>query len=366
MSALEEQQGGNILVVDDDPTSRRSLARILTAHAYKVSEAESGKAALNALGRESFDVVVLDLMMPGMSGIEVCQIIRKNPQFGRVPVVLVTAHDEREFKIQGKQAGAEDFLVKPVDEIELTVRIRNLVLLRRYYQHLEKERASLLQTVEEQSTLIGKAMSEIGKAKQTLRRFNEEIIFRLSKAIEFRDDETGNHVQRMSRYCGLIASELGMSNEMSDAIRVASALHDVGKISISDEILKKPGMLTKEEMAVMRKHAERGYRILSGSESNLLELAATIARSHHERFDGTGYPQRIQGEDIPLEGRIAAVADVFDALTSNRVYKSAFSVEEAVKIIKKESGTGFDPAIVDIFLKSQDNIKNIMIVYADR
>ncbi len=367
MRALEKSRNqGTILVVDDSRTARRSLNLILSNYGYSVLEAESGEDALSVLGRKVVDVVLLDVRLPGLSGMETCQRIRDATRIGHVPVVFVTGHDDRDIRIDCMKAGGDEFLVKPVDDVELSVRIQNLILVRRYYQQLEKERVSLKQTVEEQSNLLSSAMVEIGKAKQTVRRFNEEIVVRLSKAVEFRDDETGNHVQRMSRYCGLIASRMGMSTEMADAVRVASALHDVGKISIPDEILHKPGKLDDEEMAMMRKHAEKGYRVLTGSESSLLELAATIAWSHHERFDGQGYPRRLKAKEIPFEGRIAAVADVFDALTSKRVYKPAFTLQQARAIIEKESGKGFDSQIVDTFLANIDAVQNIMIVYADR
>lgn len=357
---------GTVLIVDDDAEIRRSLGRILTQEGFVVSEAASGEQALQHLEQSPVDVVLLDVMMPGIDGMETCRRIRQNPRLGLVPVVFTTVLGDRESRIEGKKAGADDFLVKPIDETELSVRVRNLVLVRRYYQHLEDERSSLKRTIEEQTDLLSKAMIEIGKARLTLRRFNEEIVFRLSKAVEFRDDETGNHVQRMSRYCGLIASRLGLDSEATEAIRIASALHDVGKIAIPDDILHKPGRLTQEEFVLMRRHADKGHRMLTGSESNLLELAATIAWSHHERFDGKGYPRGLKGKDIPIEGRIAAVADVYDALTSKRVYKAAFSVEEASKIMTTERGVAFDPQIIDIFFAAFEDVRNIMIVHADR
>ncbi|MCP4676407.1 MAG: response regulator [Deltaproteobacteria bacterium] len=367
MGAIQKDHvSGTILVVDDDSASGRSLNRLLSQQGYSVTVTESGKEALSILKRNPVDVVILDVRMPEMDGLETCMHIRGNTEFGRIPVIFITGHDDQDARIAGIKAGGDDFLLKPIDDTMLAVRVQNLMLVRRYYQHIERERASLKQTVEEQSNLLSRAMVEIGKAKKTLRRFNEEIIFRLSKAVEFRDDETGNHVQRMSRYCGLIALRMGMSSEMSDAVRIASALHDVGKISIPDDILRKPGRLDDEEMSMMRQHAEKGYRVLTGSESSLLELAATIAWSHHERFDGTGYPRRLLGKEIPFEGRIAAVADVFDALTSKRVYKSAFTIKQATDIITKERGTGFDPQIVDTFVNNLDAVQNVMIVYADR
>ncbi len=355
-----------ILVADNDAASRRRLTITLSRLGYEVLEHDNGEDALSSLTRRSVDVVIVDLKSPGMSGIDLCKKMRSAPGLGRIPVVFITDRNDRDFKVAGMEAGGDDFLSKPVDDIVLLSRVKNLSLVRKYNKHLERERVKLMKTVEEQNTLLSKAMIEIGKAKRTVQKFNEEIIFRLSRAVEFRDDETGNHVQRMSRYCGLIATKMGMSKEVSEAVRIASALHDVGKIAIPDDILHKPGRLTAEEMGVMRRHAEKGFRVLTDSESSLLELAATIARSHHERYDGKGYPQNLSGKDIPFEGRIAAVADVFDALTSKRVYKPAFSVPEAVQVLLDERGTGFDPQIVDAFIGMPDAVKNIMIVYADR
>ncbi|MCP4599456.1 MAG: response regulator [Proteobacteria bacterium] len=367
MDNLENRRSlGRVLVVDDDETFRRGLRRALVSREYEVLEAGSGEEALALLEQESVDVLVLDIMMPGIDGIETCRLIRQKKLNVHLPVLFVTAYDDKKSQIEGTKVGGDDYVIKPVDQIELVIRIQNLIETRDYHQHMKQERISLKQTVEEQSELLGKAMAEIGKANETLRRLNEEIIFRLSKAVEFRDDETANHVQRMSRFCGLIASCAGMNSEMSETVRLASALHDVGKISIPDSILRKPGRLNADEMSMMRTHTDKGYRMLSGSDSGLLELAAKIAWSHHERFDGTGYPRQLKGKEISFEGRIAAVADVFDALTSKRVYKAAFSINEAQEIIKKERGTGFDPQIVDILLDRTDDFFNIMIVYGDR
>lgn len=358
--------GGKILVVEDDESFRRSLNLLLEGYDYSVLEASSGTEALTILDQAGVDLIILDLILPGINGVEVCRRIRQDSRFKQIPIVFVTAFDDRDFRVAGKQAGGDDFMIKPIDEIELTARISYLLESRRHVQRIERDRVSLRRTVEEQSHLIGKAMAEIGKAQQTLRRFNEEIVFRLSKAVEFRDDETGNHVQRMSRYCGLIATLLGMTEEMSDAIRIASALHDVGKIAIPDEILHKPASLSEEEMAIMRRHAEKGYRMLAGSESSMLELAAIIARTHHEKFDGTGYPRRLKGKEIPIEGRIASVADIFDALTSPRVYKKAFTFEKAKRILMEGAGTIVDQQIVEVFFEAESDIRTIMIVYSDR
>jgi putative two-component system response regulator len=198
------------------------------------------------------------------------------------------------------------------------------------------------------------------RAQETLRRSHEETVRRLSTAAELRDDETGAHIERVSRYCELIAERLGLDPAFRDELRIASPMHDVGKIGIPDAILLKPGPLTPEERAEMERHAEIGYRVLTGSGAELLELAATIAWTHHERFDGSGYPRGLSGETIPLEGRIAAVADVFDALTSDRVYRKALPYEEAIALLRDGRGSQFDPRVVDAFLEADDEIRAIM------
>jgi putative two-component system response regulator len=327
--------------------------------------AASGEDALRYVVKGEVDVVVLDVVMPGMGGIETCRRIRQHEQFGHLPIIFVTVKEDRLARIEGKKAGADDYLIKPVDGEELLARVHNLMLVRRYYAHLERERADLKRTVEEQTDLLGLAMTEISKANQAVRNFNDQLIQRLSKAVEFRDDETGNHVQRMSRYCSIIALRTGMSRQMSEAIRIASALHDIGKIGMPDEILRKPSSLSENEMSIMRRHADIGYKILSGSGSHMLELAATIAWTHHERFDGTGYPQGLVGKEIPVVGRIAAVADVFDALTSKRVYKPPYTLQAAIKVLLQERGRHFDPDLIDALLQDLDEIEEIMTAHRD-
>ncbi len=355
-----------VLIADPESNSRRSLNRMLLARGYQTREAVTGDQALNLLFSEPVDAVICDVAIPGTSGIEVCRQIREVSQIARLPVVLTAGVDDRKSRIESKKNGCDEYLIKPIDQTELLIRLEYLILHYEEDRRLLKSSASLKHTVDEQSELLGKAMAEIGKARRTLRQFNEEIVFRLSRAVEFRDDETGNHVQRMSRFCGLIASSLGMVTEMTDAIRIASALHDVGKIAIPDGVLHKPDKLTRAEMSVMRRHADIGHRLLTGSDSHLLELAATIALTHHERFDGEGYPRRLSGKSIPIEGRIGAVADVFDALTSVRSYKSAFSLDTALAVLEQEKGKHFDPQVVDAFVGQMEGIKNIMLVHADR
>lgn len=357
---------GRVLIADDDPTTRAILGALLRRHGYIVRQAGNGEEALHLVASGEIDVVVLDVVMPGLGGIETCRRIRQHAQFGHLPIIFVTAKEDRAGRIEGKKVGADDYLIKPVDGEELLARVHNLMLVRKYYVHLEREREDLKRTVEEQTDLISMAMAEISKANRAERNFNDQLIYRLSKAVEFRDDETGNHVQRMSRYCSIIAAKTGMTEEMSEAIRIASALHDMGKIGMPDDILRKPGGLNEDEMSVMRRHADIGYKLLSGSGSHMLELAATIAWTHHERFDGTGYPLGLAGEDIPIVGRIAAVADVFDALTSKRVYKPAYPVEAALKVLRQERGKHFDPGLVDLLMSSVDDLLVVMTTHRDR
>jgi len=290
---------------------------------------------------------------------------RRRRQVSMPHIICISALADRETRLRALDAGADDFLQKPVDEAEFRARLRNRLAIQRHCETLHREHQELKTEVDDQVELLGKAIFEINRAHEAVRHFNEEIIFRLCRAAEFRDDETANHVHRVSHYSALIARVVGLDPDRIEALRLASPLHDVGKIGTPDCILRKPGRLDPEEIAVMRRHAEDGHRILHGSDSDLLGLTAEIAWTHHERFDGSGYPRGLKGAEIPLPGRIVAVADVFDALTSRRVYKPAFPKERAVAILREERGKHFDPEIVDGFLSHLSEVLTIMRRFAD-
>ena len=301
--------------------------------------------ALDWCTRNGADVIVVDYMMPAPDGLEFVRRIRQLPGMADVPAVMVTANDLKEVRYSALQAGATDFLTKPVDKNEFIARITNMATLRRG-QRLLADRAALL-------------AEEVRAATETIVQRERETIFRLSKAAEYRDPETGSHIVRMANYSRLIAQALGLDDEECQLIYEAAPMHDVGKVAIPDLILLKPGKLTVEEFELMKRHALIGHEILRGSSSPKLQAAAIIALAHHERFDGSGYPNGVAGEAISLHGRIVATADVFDALTSERPYKRAWDLDQATAYLREQAGKHFDPRCIDAFFSIWNDIKEI-------
>jgi putative two-component system response regulator len=284
-------------------------------------------------------IAISDYEMPGMNGIEFIRAARAVPGFEHVPIIMVTSLDQRSLRREALAAGATDFLAKPFDPVEVRARVSNLLALNR--ARLEQiDRATWLDR-------------EVKAATALIAAREREIVILLMKAAEHRDTETGNHVARVAEYVTMIAQELGFPPETVEQLSLASTMHDVGKISVPDAILLKPGRLSEAERREMEEHAERGRRILEGSSSPLVQLAAEIAATHHEHWDGSGYPAGLKGAAIPIAGRIVAVADVYDALTSERPYKTAWSHAEALAHIKAQAGHHFDPTCVEAFLKGQ-------------
>jgi putative two-component system response regulator len=301
--------------------------------------------ALAALATSQFDLVLVDYMMPELDGLAFIRRLRDLPGYAEVPVVMITTSDERQVRYDAREAGATDFLTKPLDGAELKPRLKNLLKLRQAQIDLGDRAAWLAREVE--------------KATEALFAREDEIVLRLSRAVEHRDSETGGHILRVARYARLIAQALGCDPAFCRNMCRAVPMHDVGKVSVSDAILLKPGPLTPEERAAMEEHTVAGYKVLEGSSSELIQLAAEIAYSHHERWDGEGYPRRLAGEDVPLSGRITAVADVFDALTTERPYRGAWPLAQARAFLIENSGTHFDPACVSAFLARWDDIKSL-------
>ncbi|SFG98025.1 HD-GYP domain-containing protein [Methylobacterium gossipiicola] len=329
-----------VLVLDDTPLNNMLMTEALrtvpdcTVRAFtRPAEALAFvEAQPDAIG-----VAISDYEMPGMDGVEFIRAARAVPGFEHVPVVMVTSLDQRSLRREALAAGATDFLAKPFDPIEIRARISNLLALNRARLE-QRERAAWLDR-------------EVKAATQLIAAREREIVMMLMKAAEHRDDETGNHVARVAGFVALIARGLGLPEEEVEQISLASTMHDVGKIGVPNTILQKPGPLTQDERREMERHADRGRRILEGSSSQLMRRAAEIAATHHERWDGSGYPAGLVGEEIPLAGRIVAVADVFDALTSDRPYKKAWSAREALNHILANAGTHFDPACVAAFAR---------------
>jgi putative two-component system response regulator len=297
------------------------------------------------------DMVLADYMMPGINGLELITRFRQLPEADVVPIVMVTSSDHVDVRYQAFSIGVNDFLNKPVDPIELQARLRNLLQLRQSQMKL-RDRAAWL-------------AEEVSKQTEMLAEREKEIIWRLARAAEHRDMETGYHIQRVASYSRLIARNLGRSSEEQDLIYLAAPMHDIGKVGIPDQILLKRGRLDETERRLMERHTVIGHAILSDGASELIQMAALIALNHHERFDGTGYPNGFEGEAIPLCGRIIAVADVFDALSTERSYKPAWSVAATVADLKAESGSHFDPRCLQAFLDGIDEVGEIMAVYRD-
>ncbi len=336
-----------VLVIDDQSTSRAILEQIVRGIDANVlvQGFENPLEALRWSTHRVADLILVDFQMPEMNGIEFVRRVRLLTEYENVPIIMVTVSDEREIRYSAFDAGVTDFLHKPVDARECMARCRILLMMRRQQLELE-DRKRLLENMIQEATL------------EVLER-EKETLHRLARAGEFRDSETGNHIFRLARYSRLIADSIGLSRSEADTIELAAPLHDIGKIGIPDNILLKPSRLTEEEAREMRTHPRKGYEILKDSPSNFVRMGALVALGHHEKFDGTGYPQGLVGDHIPLPARIVAVADVFDALTSVRPYKGAWSADDAFQYLIAQSGSHLDPALVKTFMSEQERVLEI-------
>jgi two-component system response regulator RpfG len=342
-------RGGARVVIVDDRSTARSLLEGLARSLEPGVVVESFADPLDALAqmqRMTPDLIISDYRMPGMDGIEFTRRVRAERRLADVPLIIVTVVEDRQIRYQALENGATDFLTRPIDPQEYRARCLNLLTLRRS-QKMLADRALWLE-------------DQVMLATREVRTRERETLMKLAKAGEYRDQETGNHIIRMSKYARLIAEELSFTAMECDEIEAASPMHDIGKIGIPDRILLKPGRHTPEEQAIMRRHPLIGHGILTGSPSRYLQMGAVIALGHHEKFDGSGYPQGLAGADIPPPARIVAVADVFDALTSNRPYKRAWSFQAALDYIRSESGQHFDPDCVRAFELRIDTVAVIM------
>ena len=355
-----------ILIVDDEPVNLKVLNVLLQSMGHQPRAVGSGEEALAALD-EDVDLVLLDIMMPRMDGFEVLERIRGRPEYRDLPVVMVTSLRAREDRLRAVESGANDFITKPIDATELRVRTTSLLRMKAYHDEVKRYQAHLEFMVDEKTAALKAAMEELRQAQEKSMEAQMETIRRLSTAAESRDDDTGSHINRVSHYCALLARRLGLSEAEETILLHTSPLHDVGKIATPDAILNKPGRLTADEWEIMKAHTTEGARILGPgpSPSEFLEAGRTIALSHHEKWDGSGYPQGLAGTDIPIYGRICAVADVFDALTSARPYKSPFSNEKSLGILREGRGSHFDPEILDAFLASFREVEDIQRRFSD-
>lgn len=346
---LHEQ---TIFVVDDEPVNLKLLNRILSTEGYRhVVSISDPFQVLPAYKEYQPALILLDLNMPGMNGFQVMEQLAGLQDLMAPPIVILTAQNQQDSLLLALQYGARDYVTKPFDRRELLMRVRNFLeahvahrLVRHQKEHLE---------------------ALVRERTRELRATRLEIIRRLGHAAEYRDEETGNHIIRMSKMCALLARKLGWSDAQCELMLNASPMHDIGKIGIPDAILLKPGKLEPAEWETMKMHAQIGARLLDDDDSELLTMAREIALSHHEKWDGSGYPAGLSGKNIPLSGRIAALADVFDALTSQRPYKYAWALADAVDLIQTNRGTHFDPELVDLFLGDVDSFVRIKSAYLD-
>lgn len=326
-----------ILMVDDEPVNLKLLDKMLRAEGYtNLVSISDPRTALEAYCTAPADLILLDINMPYLNGYEVMAQLKALDDPLLPPILVLTAQGSRDFLIRALNEGARDFLSKPFDRYELMARVRNLL-----DAHL-----ALRLTFDQKGVLEEMVQARTAEVVQS----RLEIVQRLGRASEYRDNETGRHILRMSHSAALLAKQIGWSPERCDLMLYASPMHDLGKIGISDTILLKPARLTDEERTIMETHTLIGADILAGSSNELLETARVIAMTHHEKWDGSGYPGKLAGTDIPIEGRIAAIVDVFDALTSKRPYKKAWPIEKAVADMKEQSGRHFDPELVEHFL----------------
>lgn len=347
-----------ILIVDDELVSRRKLQKIMK-DLGNCQSVENGEDALRlAMGENSPDLILLDIDMPGMDGFEVCKKLKAKPHTKDIPVIFLTAHIDINSITRGFELGAVDYITKPFHKEEVKTRVRTQLSLKKIREELQAKNIIL----ENQNEILEEKVRERTKELQDTRL---EIIRRLTIASEQRDNETGQHIIRMSKMCALVGQAFGMSDGQCDLLLHASPMHDIGKIGIPDKVLLKPGKLDPDEWEIMKTHTTLGEKILSGHGSELMKMARLIAITHHEKWDGTGYPQGLKGEDIPLVGRICALCDVFDALTSNRPYKKAWSIEDSLKEINRNKAKSFDPRLVVGFNNVQDDIVKITKEYYD-
>lgn len=338
-----EDSKATILVVDDNIDNIEVLSGILKPQ-YKVKAALGGELALKIIARSKPDLILLDVMMPGVDGHEVCRRLKDDPTTVDIPIIFVTAKTEIDDEKLGFQLGAVDYITKPVSVPIVRARVKNHLAL--YDQHRELER-------------------RVKERTQELEQTRVEIIRRLGRAAEYKDNETGMHVIRMSWYSKFIAEEIGASEQWIDLLYNAAPMHDIGKIGTPDRVLLKPGKLDAEEWAEMQRHVEYGADIIGKHSSPLLQMAREIALYHHEKWDGSGYPHQTANTDIPLSARIVAIADVFDALTSERPYKKAWSIEDAINLLKKEAGKHFDPDLVPAFERCLPRVMQVMEDHKD-
>ena len=346
-------ESARVMIVDDQFVGRKVLEEIIKSISPKITSVSFSdpEEALASYSKNPPDLILLDYKMPKMNGIDLIRSFRGQPSGGDVPIIMVTILEDKNIRYQALEAGATDFLTRPLDRIECQCRFQNLLALRKMTIEMKNHSRFLEE--------------EVADAIYLQKQRERETLLRLARAGEFHDFETGNHVVRMARYAKLIAQAMGLPGDHCEAIELSAPMHDIGKIGIPDHVLKKPGILTAEEYEIIKMHPMIGHQILKESSSRYIEMGAVIALAHQERFDGSGYPFGLLGKEIPLEARIVTVADVFDALTSVRPYKNAWAFDDAINYLREHSGKLFDPDCVEAFLSQIDEVRRISIVMGD-
>lgn len=347
-----------ILAVDDDETNLRILDGMLIPMGYKVLRAHDGVEAISIANSSEIDLILLDVMMPKMDGFETTKILKTSDKTKFIPIVMVTALNEVYHRVKALEAGADDFLTKPVEISELRARVKSLIKVKAYNDFMVDSKNFLEEEVRKKTI-------ELKEAYEKIKESSLESIYLLSKVCEYRDEDTGAHILRMSHYAAIIAQKMGQKPEFVNNLLYSTPMHDIGKIGIPDRILLKHGKLDAEEFEIMKLHTVFGEKILQNSRTELMQIAQKIAISHHEKWDGSGYPYRLKGEAIPIEGQITAIADVFDALTSKRPYKEPLAIEKSIEIIRESSNSHFSPSVVDAFFMALDEILKVKKQYYD-
>ncbi len=353
-----------VLIVDDERGIRALMSTLCAEAGYRTAEAADGAEAIERVDAEEPDLILMDAMMPVIDGFAATGRLKSGESTNHIPIIMLTGQlKHREDKIRGIRAGADDFLTKPADTEELLLKARNYLKIKSYHDFLADHSSELEREVDRRTKDLRKALDDLKTANETISSSYKDTIDRLTSVSEYRDEDTGYHIKRISRYSVVIAEALGKNGQFLDTIYYAAAMHDIGKVSVPDRILLKPGKLDEEEWEIMKNHTLAGARMLYGSDSPYLEMGNVIAESHHERWDGSGYPNGLKGDAIPVEGRIVNIVDQYDALRSRRPYKPAFSHDEVMKIITEGDGrtnrSHFDPEILSVLTRNHKKLEEI-------
>lgn len=354
-----------VLVADDDEIARTLHAEFVRGFGYEVEVARDGIEAIAkvALG---VDLVLTDAHMPNLDGFEVARRIRETRTPQDLPIVMVTSLEAREDRLRAYEAGINDFINKPVEHTELRLRLRWLLELKAAQDALMAHQATLAATVERRTRELRRALEDVTEAQRRIQDAHLDTIYRLTLAAEYKDHDTAGHIERIGRYAEVVARAMHLAPTTIETIRHAAPMHDVGKLGIPDHILLKPGPLSDEERAVMNTHTTIGSQILAGSTSPVIRMGQRVALSHHEKWDGTGYPEGLAGDEIPIEARICTVVDFFDALTFDRPYRAAVPNERVIRMMEEERGSRFDPDILEVFIAARPAIEEIQAEFQGR